>query len=607
MPPDPPSRIGLPLILFALLLVVLVNLAALTTWNAGALRGELVDSDGYLRMMRVLDLREGSPWFQDLTTRLAPPEGLVVQWTRPLDLLILLPGLALERLGGFAPREALLIAGIAISPVLLLGATLAAAWGAQAIWPGRAPWYAVLLMVGSPTAATYSALGRPDHHGLIILLLTLGLGATLRAVLPAGTGRAAFGGGIAFGIAIWVGPEALIVAVPALAAIGLAVLIAEDGRQLARQGWRLGLGMTGSFVLAMLVEHTPAEWVVAEYDRVSIQQLCFAGLATLVFLAAEQIGLAPRGRRAVLTGGAAVFALALLVIAFPGTLRGPLANADAAYLRLLHPHIGENLALPPFGPGSLLELGLYVGGAVVAGLVAVAIAMPAWRRDGRWPAGLVLLAAMLAALAGTLGARRFGMDLAPPAAIAGAGLVGLLLNATWPRGALPRTAIALTLLVGTLALPFLAMLSGRGAATGMVIAGAPARCDWRAMARWLGAEQPGVGPRRPAPVLMASDLFEGPELVWRTPYRVVATPHHRAGPAIEDTVAVFAATDPATARAILRRRQVDLLLSCPDGPWGAGGAESLGARLRDGQPPDWLRPIPLPPGLSAFRLLTVEP
>lgn len=607
MPPEPPSRIGLPLILLAILLVVLVNLGALTSWNAGLLQGRLVDADAYLRMMRVLDLREGSPWFQDLTTRLAAPEGLVIQWTRPLDILILLPGLALERLAGLAPRDALLWSGIAISPVLHVGAALAAAWGAQAVWPGRAPWYAVLLMVGSPTAATYSVLGRPDHHTLIILLLTLGLGAVLRAVKPGGSGRAAAGAGVAFGIGLWVGPEAMIIAAPTLLAIGLGSLVAADGLGLARQGRRLCLAMAATFAVAILVEHTPAEWPIAEYDRISIQQLCFALLTAAVFAVAERVGAAPRGWRVLACGGAATLALAVLVLAFPGTLRGPLANADPAYLRLLHPHIGENLALPPFGPGSLFDLGTYVGGAVVAGLLAVALAMPGWRRDGTWPAGLVLLFAMLAALAGTLGARRFGMDLAPPAAIAGAGLVGLLLNASWPRAALPRAVLALVVLVGTLALPFLTLLSGQSVRAGVAMAGAAGSCDWTAMDRWLGAERPLVGPRGPAPVLMASDVFEGPELVWRTPYRVVATPHHRAGPAIEDSFAVFGATDPDMARAILRRRQVDLLLFCPSGPIGDGAPGSLAARLRDVPPPGWLRPVALPAALDRFRLFVVMP
>lgn len=605
MPPDPPSRIGLPLILFATVLVVLVNLGAVGGWNAALLQGRLVDADSYLRMMRVLDLREGSPWFEDLTLRLAAPEGLVIQWTRPLDILILLPGLALEWLGGFAPRDALWIAGIAVSPVMHLGAALAAAWAAQAIWPGRAPWYAVLLMVGSPSAATYSVLGRPDHHALIILLLTLGLGAVLRAMLPGGSARAAVAAGIAFGTGIWVGPEALIVAAPALVAIGLVALIADDGSAAAAQGRRLCLAMAGTFAIAMLAEHRPAEWLVAEYDRISIQQLCFALLAAAVFAVAGWVGTARRGRRVIVAGLAAVLALMLLVVAFPGFLRGPLANADAAYLRLLHPSIQENLPLPPFGSGGVLDAALYVGGAVVAGLLAIALAAPGWRRDGTWPAGLVLLMTLLAALAGTIGARRFGMDLAPPAAIAGAGLVGLLLGAPWPRGVLPRALLAMVLVVGTLGVPFLGLLSGHAAPAGTAAAAAAERCDWTGMGRWLGAERPLVVPGGSPPLLMASDIFEGPELVWRTPYRVVATPHHRAGPAIEDSFAVLTGTDAEAARRVLQRRQVALLLVCtaPPEPPPPGSLAALAAADRA---PAWLRLIPLPGALAAFRLFAVE-
>lgn len=605
MPPEPPSRIGLPLILFAVLLVALVNLGAIGGWNAALLDGRLVDADSYLRMMRVLDLREGTPWFTDLTQRLAAPEGLVIQWTRPLDILILLPGLALEWLGGFAPREALWIAGIAVSPVMHLGAALAAAWGAQAIWPGRAPWYAVLLMVGSPSAATYSVLGRPDHHALIILLLTLGLGAALRAMLPGGGGRMAVMAGIAFGLGIWVGPEALIVTAPALVAIGLVALIADDGRAAARQGQRLCLAMAATFAVAILAEHRPEEWLIAEYDRISIQQLCFALLAAAVFAVAAATGAAPRLRRVLAAGGAAAAALAVLVLAFPGFLRGPLANADPAYLRLLHPFIQENLPLPPFGPGGALDAALYVGGAVVAGLIAIALAAPGWRRDGTWPAGLVLLLTLLAALAGAIGARRFGMDLAPPAAIAGAGMVGLLLGASWPRAVLPRAMLALVLVVGTLGVPFLGLLSGQAAPAGTAAAATGGGCDWTAMGRWLGAERPLVAPGGPAPLLMASDIFEGPELVWRTPYRIVATPHHRAGPAIEDSFTVLAGTDAEAARRVLHRRQVALLLACtaPPEPPPAG---SVAALIAADAAPAWLVPIPLPEPLAAFRLFRVE-
>jgi hypothetical protein len=104
---------------------------------------------------------------------------------------------------------------------------------------------------------------------------------------------------------------------------------------------------------------------------------------------------------------------------------------------------------------------------------------------------------------------------------------------------------------------------------------------------------------------LASDVFEGPELAWRTPYRLVATPHHRAGAAIEDTLGFFAATYAAAARAIAARRDVTLVLACVALGEGAIPAGSLAARLRDGTPPPWLAPVALPEALAGFRLLGV--
>lgn len=603
-PQDPPSRIGPALVLFTVLLVAVVNLGGLAGWNAQVLQGRLADADSYLRLLHIHDLWLRRPWFEDMTGRLGAPDGLLIQWTRPLDLLILLPALALERIAGLPPREALFFVGVLVSPVLHAAAALAAAWAVRAIWDGRAPWYAVLLMVGTPAAATYSALGRPDHHGLIILLLTLGLGAALRAVLPGGGARAAIGAGAAFGLGVWVGPEANIVALPALAAIGLACLLPADGRHLAMQGLRAALAMAVVFALAMLVEHRPDEWLRAEYDRISLPQLVLALAAAAVFAVAGNQGAAPRARRLPAAALAAAVAVALLVTLFPGTLQGPLADADPGYLRLFHPTIQENQPLPPFGPGDPWEIASYLSGGALAGLLALVLAARGWVADGRWPAGLVLGVTLAAGIAATLGARRFGMDLAPPAAIAGAGLVGLLLHAAWPRAEALRAGLATLLFFGFLALPFLGDLSGRD--TVAQREEERVACDWTAMGRWLGAERPLARAGQPGPVLMQSDIFEGPELAWRTPYDIVSSPHHRAGAAIEDTFALFGATDPAAARAILERRRVALVLACPSQPYIEMPPGSLGAMLRDGTGPDWLEPIPLPAHLAGFRLLAVR-
>jgi asparagine N-glycosylation enzyme membrane subunit Stt3 len=604
-PEDPPSRIGAGLVAFAVLLVALLNLAALARPDAGLLRGQLADADSYLRLLRVLDLRIGAAWFDDLNLHVAAPEGIVIQWTRPVDLLILLPGLALERLGGLPPRDALFVAGVLLSPVLHVAAAVAAAWAAQAIWPGRAPWYAVLLVGASPAAVIYSAAGRADHHTLILLAIMLGLGAALRALRPGGRDGPAVAAGLCFGFGVWVGPEVLIVAIPVLTAGGIAAVVAADGRHAARQGLRMALGMAGMVALAIAAERAPADWAGVAYDAVSVHHLALALLMAAVFVAAGLRAQGPRPARLVVAGLAAATAVAVLVLAFPDALRGPLGSVDEAYLRHLHPTIEENLPLPPFGPGTGWDVLSILGGGAVLAALALALAAPGWVRGGTWPAGLALALAFLACLAAAFGARRFALDLAAPAAVAGAGLVGAVLHGAWPRAEGARAAVAALCFFGGLGLPVVGL--GRAAAPPAASAAAPPAeaCDWTAMARWLDLHRPGVEDATPAPVLMAADLFIGSEIAWRTPYRSVAAPHHRGGGAIADTVLLLDAPGLEAARAVLARRGAALLLVCPGDAAVAGRTGALVAAIRAGRLPAWLAPVALPDGLAGFSLLAV--
>lgn len=604
-PPEPPSPIGLALVLVAVAVVALANLAGLAGPNAAVLtQGALADPDAYLRLVHILDLRLGQPWFDHVTLRLSAPQGLEVQWTRPLDLLILLPALLLEALAGLDARTALLVAGILVSPVLHVAAVVAAAWAARAIWPGSAPWYAAILAAGAPAALEYSAVGRADHHALILFSITLALGAALRALRPAGSPAAALGAGAAFGLGIWTGPEVQLVVAPVLIATGVAAMVAADGRALAAQGERVSVGMAIMLAVAILVEHPPARWLVVEYDRVSVHHLALAFCGVGIFRIAGLTGGAPRALRIPATVGGSALALLLLVLIFPGMVQGPLANADPAYLHHLHPVIAENRPLPPFGPGPFPLTVILVGPAVVAGLPAIALGFPGWVRDGRWPAGLALLATLLAGIATTLAAGRFALDLVPPAAIAGAGLFGMVLGAARPRAAGARAALAASLFAIVLGLPLLGRLSqatAPAAGTGAVA------CDWTAMAQWLDAERPGVRPGAEAPILLAGDLFAGSEIAWRTPYRSVAAPHHRGGAAIADTMTVISSPDAAAVEGAIRRRGVDLLLICRNGPQVSLADGTLPQAIFSGAAPDWLRPIPLPAALAGFRLLAVAP
>lgn len=293
--PEPPSPIGLPLVLAAVVIVALVNLASLGGPNAALLtQGALPDADAYLRLLRVLDLRMGQPWYDTATSWVGAPQGMDLHLTRPLDLLILLPALALETVAGLDARQAVLVAGILVSPVLHAATVVAAAWGARAIWPGIAPWYAAILAAGAPAAVGYAAAGRADHHALILLCITLGLAAALQALRPAGGATVAIGAGAAFGLGVWTGPEALLIAAPVLLAAGAAALLAADGRALATQGERIALGMAAMLLLAVLVERDPSRWLAVEYDKVSVHHLALTLGGAAVFRATRLAGGAAR-------------------------------------------------------------------------------------------------------------------------------------------------------------------------------------------------------------------------------------------------------------------------------------------------------------------------
>lgn len=604
MPPEPPARIGVPLILFAIVAVAAVNLGALASPHATLPFGRLADPDAYLRLDRVLALRMGGGWFDDVTVAVMAPEGLALHWTRPLDLLILLPGLLLEWLAGMDPRRAIFTAGIFVSPVLHAGAAVAAAWAAAGMWPGKAPWHAALLMVATPTATMYCTAGRADHHALMLLLLALGFGAAMRALSPAGPARAARWAGMAFGAGIWVSPEVLLGAAPLLLGTGLAAMLAADGRALALQGLRMGLGAAATIGLAILVERPPAGWADIAYDRVSLHHLVLALLVSAVFLVAARVGAWPRGRRIAACAATAALALSALLLVFPRALLASLAQADETSRTVMLPAVQEMQPLPPFGEGGLGTTLATIGGPPFMAIIAIMLAAPAWRRDGRWPAGLALAVALATTLVAAFAARRFTLDLAVPAALGGAGMVGLLLAASWPRAVAARAALAGLLLFGLLGLPLVAVVGPSPAAQARLpeTEARDAGCDVTALARWLDATRPEVTPGQPRPILMASDIFLGPEVAWRAPYRAVAGPYHRGGAAFGDTLVVFATGGADAARAVLHRRQVSLLLFCVGAPGIAVPPGSLGALIRDGQAPAWLRPVSLPAALSGFRL-----
>ena len=93
------------------------------------LDGELIGTDGYMRLVRVQLLHETGAWFDGRIPRSNAPYGDTLHWTRPFDLLLLGAAWPLTPFLGF--EKALFWGGAFVSPLLLLATGTAMIWAAK--------------------------------------------------------------------------------------------------------------------------------------------------------------------------------------------------------------------------------------------------------------------------------------------------------------------------------------------------------------------------------------------------------------------------------------------------------------------------------------------
>ena len=115
----------------ALRFISVLTLLAAQVWmaerNDGAVfRGELFDSDSYMRLVRVRNLMAGGDWHDRTIPRANAPYGHSLHWTRPLDVLLVAGATMLTPILGTA--NGLHQAGVWLSPLLHLE-TLSALFG----------------------------------------------------------------------------------------------------------------------------------------------------------------------------------------------------------------------------------------------------------------------------------------------------------------------------------------------------------------------------------------------------------------------------------------------------------------------------------------------
>jgi len=581
---------------FALLLILYAGIHAglATSSNSPLVAERYFGPDSYSRLVRVDALNADGVWQMRVFPRSNAPFGEPQHSTRPFDALLLVGAKLLQPFLGF--ERGLYWWGMIVSPLLHIAAGLALAWtAAQFLSPGAAAW-AMGLFAIQFGALQYAMVGRPDHHGALILIFIVMLGTTARLLLkPDAVHRAVLAGMVA-GLALWLSLELMLALAAALAALVFAWIRfgGDDGvsKDRIRSGQWYGLGLLAVVSTGVLVEHPLPYIFTAEYDRLSIVHvvvaaliLCFWSLAGWL---AQRAGLK---RNPVMRGLVAVAAgaivLAVMFVVFPKFFRGPTADMDPLMAKVfLNTVVEMRSALSWRSAADFWLNGALYLGPLLAGLPYLVRRLWRDRHAANWDAWLLTAIALAIYL--------------PPAL-----LVTRLL---------PYVGILLSLVLAELITRALAAARGRVLAIGIAAVAMAAivaqstfnvfeigrslgkvsgcRAGLRELVQHIGDGENGM------PLTILAQPGMGPELLYRTRHDVVATPSHR-NPGIIAFNRILGTTEDADARRMIAARKVDVIAICRGIPVKTNAPKPiLYQRLRDNRPPDWLTQVRLPMHVS---------
>jgi hypothetical protein len=551
------------------------------------------DTDDAMRLVGVRELLAGQAWYDHVQHRLNVPFGAELHWSRLVDAPLSALLVVLRPIFGAQAELVMLYAW----PLLLLGLLL---WltarvsillaGPEGELPGLA------LPALSLISMTEFAPGRIDHHSVQILLaLVMLLSASLAMQRP----RWAIAAGIAAGLALAIGVEA----VPAIAATTLAfglawVLRPETAPALRRFG--LSFGMTS---LVLFFQHQPPQkWFIAYCDEIALPFALGALVAGGLLLALSTLRLSSAWARLIAGGVAGALTLAVLYAIAPACFRAPYASLDPWLIARWIDRIDE--AKPIWT--SLSTDMPYVVGVVSAPLlagVALALGLRTANRDQQTRLlvyGLFLVTAIAVMALQVRGAR-----LATSLAIPGAALLIAELRA---RFIAHKSAGNLALVTGAWFGSAGLLVGLAGALVALALPGGDKASAGELQAGLSGCRLPSS--YAPLAQLEAQNVMApvdlGSHILAFTAHAVVGAPYHRNGDGVLDTFRFFNAPI-ADARDIAARRGLGLLVVCPGMPELTGQPDAAAdafVRLYAGDTlPPWLVPLPMAnTDLKAYRI-----
>ena len=550
-----------PILPLALFLAVLLTAGWTALAWADLSHLVLPDTDDMMRLAQIRDWLNGQP-FDDMTQyRMGGLGGIAMHWSRLPDLV---PALVMSLLTPAMGATRAELAALVFWPELLfflhllLAGRIATKLGED---KAAGPIAVVIAALAYPAIGLFVP-GRIDHHGMQIVLVEVMLLALLD--------RRTFVAGLCAATSLLVGLETA----PLVAAAMLALFLRwiEERRGAVDFGAAfLAVALAGFLLLR------PRVWTTEWCDSFT------PGLFALMLIASGAWlilgGLTSRlpDRRWRVGAGLLIGAVALAAgwAAAPRCFAGPYGAVDPLLARVWLGSVGEAGGILAQAPGTAIA---YLGLAV-AGLIA---AIRFWRdepdRRHAWLIPALLIGVSVALAFVQLRTAYAGAALAAP-------VLAHLVARARAKGIAPM-ALAWIVSAG-LVWQGIGGLATRATAARESAPVAGAACTSDTTLKQFDEFEPGN---------VAAPIDMGAYIVGRTGLRVLAGPYHRnnrGNRAMYD----FFLSDADAARYQASLWEVDYVAFCPDSfgevPAAMIKPNSLLARLRAGDAPDWLSPIAL--------------
>ena len=566
--------------------------------------GELLGTDSYTRLNRVLFVHEQGHWNNSIYPRSNAPYGESIHWTKPMDFLLLAGGTVLSFIMPFS--DGLHIWGVLISPLLHVLAFMGMFYLMRESLDRLGMILLTIVFLVQPILTSYFTIGRPDHHSLILAVFCWFLVGLYRSPLTIPSWRSSILIGSLGAFGLWVSVEFL---VPIGSFLGAFTIFWIWRGQ--KNTFHISRVMAVMFLLALLflvIERFTENMFAIEYDKLSLPHCVLLGLIAMSWFGIHALDINSRGpssilKRMIVIGTMSIGVGVVQWYLFPDFFKGPLVGMDSTIKALLWDKVAETQPLQKSEAIMNVGMGILVLPYLVYGirrantvigqyqgillLVGVSVFIPLAMYESRWtPYASILLiipyvTVVRSALewAGTRWPNRRGE--------AGSLIVGLVLL-FWPTTvgkvmALDEHKIESSTMSGKCSLKSL---------------GDYLRTD----ERWASTSQ----------TILAFQDF-GPELLYRTSHRVIGTPMHRNQDGVRDMLAIMRAEDLSISFDIIDRRNIDLIVICQHLKEesamyrNAPGVENFYELLLRGDLPGWVKDVGLPKDLTeSFKVFEVR-